>query len=109
MSKNEKRADRIVHFVECNHVVVEKKGKSRPLKDAIEQVTATVQRAKVANIKFALVVKDKIPRAEQGFYHWDRNTWAVTFAHSPGRRVIVANGLPLLMMPLHQARAYELV
>jgi hypothetical protein len=109
LSKNEERADRIIHFVECHHAVIEKKGRAQKLSKAISQIHNTVERTTIKNIKFAIVVKEKIPRAEQGFYHWDHVTMRVTYSRSPERPVMVANGLPLYMLTPGQARGYGLV
>lgn len=109
MSKNETRADKIVHYVACPHLVLEDKGKSQPLSKCIKQVAATVQKAKTPDIRWVVIIKQKIPRAEQGFYHWDHNSMRVSYASNPERPVIVANGLPLHMLTPGQARAYGLV
>lgn len=109
LSKNQERADRIIHFEECHHAVIEKKGSSQPVKKGISQLESTILNVKLPNIKFAILVKDRIPRIEQGFYHWDQSTGEVTVGHSVERPVMVAHDKPLIMLTHARARAYGLV
>lgn len=90
-------------------MVLEEKGKAQPLKTAIGQVKATVERARTPNIRYVVIVKQKIPRAEQGFYHWNHTSMRLTYASSPERPVIVANGLPLFLLTPEQAKRFGLV
>ena len=108
LSANQERADKIIHFVECHHAVIEYKGRSQSLTKAIAQLHSTVENVKLSNIKYAIVVKEKITRAEQGFYHCDHSTFRVTRLQSKGRPVMVGHDLPLLMLTPRQAKSYGL-
>lgn len=88
---------------------MEIKGKSQPLKKAIAQVRATVEKSRTPNIKFAVIVKQKIPKAEQGFYRWNHNSMRLTYASSPERPVMVGNSLPLYLLTPGQAKSFGLV
>ena len=108
LSKNQQRADRIIHFVECHHAVVEDKGRAQPVKKGIAQLNNTIENAKLSNIKFAILVKEKIPRGEQGYYSWNHTSMRVTYKQSNWRPVTLARDLPLYMLTPRQAKSYGL-
>jgi len=109
LNKSIERADRIIHFVECHHVVIEDKGRSQPVRKAIAQLESTIERVKLTNIKSAIIVKEKIPRIEEGLFHWNHVTMQLTKGHSIQRPVTLTRDLPLFMLTPLQAKAYRLI
>jgi hypothetical protein len=97
------RADKILHDEACNHAVIESKGRAQPLKHAIKQLASTIQQLRLPNIRYAITIKAKIPKAEEGIYFWDHRTHMVYYKLGREKPVMVAPGLPLLLFRPEEA------
>ncbi len=100
------RADRVIHLVGCDHVVIEEKGKAQPIKHAIEQLQSTLEQLTLTNLKYAVIVKEKIPRAEAGLYRWDHRGHLLLSAFPSGKPITVGDGLPVMIFTPQEAQFF---